>query len=151
MTHRTHLVGTTAPARRVVVLVLDGLRADLVGDSRFPHTLNAITVLPSVTAAAMTSLLSGVAPSQHGIMSDRFAVPDPARALRTLPHVVSDAGMQTFGAVRQVPWFLRPLAKRIVTALGLKETRFASANAHSLLVAALPALRTQRDGFIIIH
>jgi arylsulfatase A-like enzyme len=161
MTHRTHLVGTAAPARRVVVLVLDGLRADLVGDPRFPqldalrtqsaHTLDAITVLPSVTAAAMTSLLSGVAPSQHGIMSDRFAVPDPARALRTLPHVVSEAGMQTFGAVRQVPWFLRPLAKRIVTALGLTEARFASANAHSLLAAALPALRTQRDGFIIIH
>jgi arylsulfatase A-like enzyme len=161
MTHRTHLVGTMAPARRVVVLVLDGLRADLVGDPRFPHldalrassahTLNAITVLPSVTAAAMTSLLSGVAPSRHGIMSDRFAVPDPSRALRTVPHVVADAGMGTFGAVRQVPWFLRPLAKRIVQALGLAEARFASANAHSLLAAALPALRTQRDGFIIIH
>jgi arylsulfatase A-like enzyme len=161
MTHRSHLVGTTAPARRVVVLVLDGLRADLVGDPRFPHldalrsasahTLNAITVLPSVTATAMTSLLSGVAPSQHGIMSDRFAVPDVSRALRTVPHVVADAGMRTFGAVRQVPWFLRPLARRIVHALGIAEVRFASPNAHSLLAAALPALRTQRDGFIVIH
>ena len=103
MTHRSHLVGITAPARRVIVLVLDGLRADLIGDPRFPHldalrassahTLNAITVLPSVTAAAMTSLLSGVAPSLHGIMSDRFAVPDPSRALRTVPSVVSGDGV----------------------------------------------------------
>ena len=152
----------TAPiARRVIVLVLDGLRADLVGDPRFPnlialrdasaHTLDAITVLPSVTAAAMTSLLSGVAPADHGVDDDRFRVPDPARALRPVPRIVTDAGLPTLGVVRQVPWLLRPLARRIVSAIGLATTRFASANAHSLLAAALPALRTQRDGFIIIH
>ena len=58
-------VATNPPARRVVVLVLDGLRADLIGDPRFPnlialrnasaHTVSATTVQPSVTAVAMTS------------------------------------------------------------------------------------------------
>ncbi len=40
-----------APARRVIVLVLDGLRADLVGDERFPnlarlHATSAATPMP---------------------------------------------------------------------------------------------------------
>lgn len=150
-----------APARRVVLLVLDGLRADLVGDSRFPnlaalqqrsaHTVDAITVLPSVTAVAMTSLLSGVAPVDHGVDSDRFRVPTPAVPLETVPHVVNRAGMASTGVVRHVPWFIRPLARRIVSALGLRDTHFAPSNAHALLHAALPSLRTQQDGFIIVH
>jgi hypothetical protein len=156
-----YLTDTTPIARRVVVLVLDGLRADLVGDPRFPnlialrdasaHTLDAITVLPSVTAAAMTSLLSGVAPADHGVDDDRFRVPTPARALRAVPQVVAEAGLPAFGVVRQVPWLIRPLARRIVAALGLTTARYASANAHSLLAAALPAIRDQRDGFIMLH
>jgi hypothetical protein len=158
---RAQPTGTTARARRVIVLVLDGLRADLVGDPRFPnlialrdasaHTVDAITVLPSVTAVAMTSLLSGVPPADHGIDDDRFRIPDPSRALRTVPHVVAQAGLPSHGVVRQVPWLIRPLAKRIVSALGLTTAHFASANAHSLLSAAMPALRAQRDGFIILH
>ncbi len=161
MQQRTQQPATTPAARRVVVLVLDGLRADLVGDPRFPnlsalrdasaHTLDATTVLPSVTAAAMTSLLSGVGPAEHGVDNDRFRVPTPTRALTTVPHVVTEAGLPSVGVVRHVPWFIRPLAKRIVSALGLTETLFASANAHSLLAAALPALRRQREGFIILH
>ena len=100
---RPSFVPTPPTARRVVVLVLDGLRADLVGDPRFPnlralrdasaHTVDATTVLPSVTAVAMTSLLSGVGPAEHGVDSDRFRVPDPSRALQTVPHVVSAAGL----------------------------------------------------------
>jgi len=154
-------VAPTPLAKRVVLLVLDGLRADLVGDPRFPHlaalrdssayTVDAITVLPSVTAVAMTSLLSGVGPAEHGVYTDRFRVPDPHRALRTVPHVVTEAGLPSLGVVRQVPWLIRPLAKRIVNALGLTTTHFAAANAHSLLAAAMPALRGQQTGFIVLH
>lgn len=161
MSHRSHSMATVPPARRVIVLVLDGLRADLVGDPRFPnllalqrasaHTTEAITVLPSVTAAAMTSLLSGVAPADHGIDTDRFRVPEARRQLQTIPHLVTAAGLSSVGVVQQVPWFIRPLAKRLVAALGLATTIFARPSAHALLQAALPAIRTRQDGFIIIH
>ncbi len=147
--------------RRVVLLVLDGLRADLVGQARFPHlaslqqdsacTLNATTVLPSVTAAALTSLFSGVAPCDHGIESDRFAVPKHLKRLRPLPREVAMAGLQTAGIVRQVPWPLRPLARRIVRELGLADAHFANADVRSLLRAAMPALRTQANGLIVMH
>jgi Type I phosphodiesterase / nucleotide pyrophosphatase len=157
----TEAATTTPAARRVVLLVLDGLRADLVGDPRFPnlialrdesaHTVEAITVLPSVTAVAMTSLLSGVGPADHGVDTDRFRVPTPRRPLQTLAHVVTAAGLPSLGVVRQVPWLIKPLARRIVNALGVSSAIFAPANARSLLDAALPALRTQRDGLIILH
>ncbi len=149
------------PAKRVVLLVLDGLRADLVGHARFPHlsalqcdsacTLDATTVLPSVTAAAMTSLFSGVAPCDHGIESDRFGVPKHLKRLRPLPREVALAGLQTAGIVRQVPWPLRPLARRIVRELGIADAHFANADVRSLLRAAMPALRTQQNGIIIMH
>jgi predicted AlkP superfamily pyrophosphatase or phosphodiesterase len=82
-------------ARRVVVVVLDGLRADLIGHSRFPalaalradsaHTMSATTVLPSVTAAAMTSLLTGVGPARHGMDSDRFRLVEKTRRCVNVP------------------------------------------------------------------
>jgi len=152
---------TAAPARRVILVVLDGLRAELVHDARFPNlghlrasgasTTEAVTVLPSVTACAMTSLLTGVAPARHGVMSDRFALPRLHAQERSIGRMVADAGLPVTGIVRQVPWLIRPLAARMVSALGLTTVRFAAPNAHSLLHAARPALTTQADGLIIIH
>ncbi len=148
-------------ARRIVLLVLDGLRADLVGDPRFPHlaalldesafTLDALTVLPSVTAVAMTSLLSGLAPVDHRVDSDRFRVPAPRVPLRPISRVILDAGMPAAAVLRQVPWMMRPIASNIVGALGLTKIRYASANAHALLAAALPLIRTQPTGLILLH
>ncbi len=148
-------------ARRVVLLVLDGLRADLVGNPLFPHltrlqalsacTTEATTVLPSVTAVAMTSLLSGLSPMDHGVDSDRFRVPTPRVPMTTLPHAVVAAGLPASGVVRSVPWLLRNMANRIVRTLGLQHTTFAAANAHVLLAAATPALREQHTGLIVMH
>ncbi len=156
------LVSDTAPAaRRVIVLVLDGLRADLVGDPRFPNlarlhaasaaTTDATTVLPSVTAVAMTSLLSGLAPADHGVDSDRFRVPAPRVPMTTLPQAVIAAGLPATGVVRRVPWVLRHTASRITRALGLERTIFAAPNAHVLLAAAAPLLSEQRTGLIVLH
>ena len=151
----------SAPATRVVVVVMDGLRADLVGDPRFPelaalraesaHTLDATTVLPAVTAAAMTSLLTGVTPAIHGMDTDKFRVPRPRFDLTPLPRLIERAGMPTFGAMGQVPWIFRPLARRLVAQLGMRDVVFAGANAHALIAASMPALRAQRSGFALLH
>lgn len=155
------LLSDAVPAARVIVLVLDGLRADLVGDPRFPNlarlhthsasTTDATTVLPSVTAVAMTSLLSGLAPVDHGVDSDRFRVPTPRVRMTTLPQAVIAAGLPASSVVRRVPWVLRHTANRIVTALGFERVLFAAPNAHVLLAAAEPLLREQRTGLIVMH
>ena len=64
--------GIPGPVRRVVLVVMDGLRPDAVRRfemttvarlaARGASTFHARTVRPSVTACAMTSLLTGAAP-----------------------------------------------------------------------------------------
>src|SRR5262249_38686457 len=68
-------------ARRVVVVILDGLRPDAIDRFGLSYVVrlmvggvfscSAATVTPSVTAAALTSLMTGVSPQTHGLASDR--------------------------------------------------------------------------------
>jgi hypothetical protein len=71
-------------ATSAVVFVLDGLGAHNLaarrGHARFLSSLStrsalARTVFPSTTAAALTSLLTGVDPGEHGIVGYRVRIP----------------------------------------------------------------------------
>lgn len=73
-----------APATSAIVWVLDGLGvhnlAARAGHARFLTEARAKkdaarTVFPSTTAAALTSLLTGVLPGQHGIVGYRARIP----------------------------------------------------------------------------
>ncbi|MFD4957516.1 alkaline phosphatase family protein [Microbacterium sp. NPDC058389] len=73
-----------APARSAIVWVLDGLGAhnlaQRAGHARFLSEARtkrdaARTVFPSTTAAALTSLLTGTLPGEHGIVGYRARVP----------------------------------------------------------------------------
>jgi Type I phosphodiesterase / nucleotide pyrophosphatase len=72
-----------AGAKSVVLLVLDGLGANAVEDR--PHILRELsamhgtritTVVPSTTSTALTSIATGLAPAQHGILGFRMLVDD---------------------------------------------------------------------------
>jgi predicted AlkP superfamily pyrophosphatase or phosphodiesterase len=77
----------SSPVRRVVLVVLDGLRPDAI--TRFglhrvaglarrgASTFRARTVNPSITPCAIASLLTGAAPERHGIQSEHFHLPRP--------------------------------------------------------------------------
>jgi hypothetical protein len=77
-----------APARSVIVCVIDGLGALNLsarsGHARFLASLGtkrdvARSVFPSTTAAALTSLLTGVSPGQHGIVGYKLRIPGTDR------------------------------------------------------------------------
>ncbi len=78
--------------RRVVIVLADGLRPDVVTPDGMPslHALGrdfvtatrATTVRPSATVAALTSLATGLAPETHGL---RRASLGAVRRLRGLP------------------------------------------------------------------
>lgn len=65
------------PARRVVIVSIDGLRPDAILLAPMPNliglmqsgafSLGAQTVFPSVTLIAHTSMLTGLCPSKHGV------------------------------------------------------------------------------------
>ncbi|MCR2814596.1 alkaline phosphatase family protein [Microbacterium jiangjiandongii] len=72
------------PARSAIVFVIDGLgRSNLAARSGHARFLAgamtkkdiARTVFPSTTAAALTSLLTGVDPGMHGIVGYRLRIP----------------------------------------------------------------------------
>ena len=147
--------------RRVIVVVLDGLRPDAI--TRFglqnvlrlarngASTFDARTVSPSVTAAAMGSLLTGAAPSHHGLESERFHIPRAKGALHPVAHELARCGMPSSGFMAHVPWLIRPLARRIARTLGLTTVRFRGNNATQVLEAARTQLRIQDTGLILLH
>lgn len=84
-------MGTAQHPRRVLILVIDGLRQDVFHSAlhggRLPHMaellgsaplhLDPVSTAPSITMCAQTSLFTGAHPNRHGIMGnqlfDRFA------------------------------------------------------------------------------
>ncbi|MET0781451.1 MAG: nucleotide pyrophosphatase/phosphodiesterase family protein [Microbacterium sp.] len=82
-----------APARSSIVFVIDGLGAHNLnarsGHARFLSSAGskkdvARTVFPSTTASALTSLLTGVAPGEHGIVGYRVLVPETDEVVNQL-------------------------------------------------------------------
>lgn len=114
-------------------------------------TFDARTVSPSVTAAAMGSLLTGAAPSHHGLESERFHIPRAKGALHPVAHELARCGMPSSGFMAHVPWLIRPLARRIARTLGLTTVRFRGNNATQVLEAARTQLRIQDTGLILLH
>ena len=151
----------TGKVERVVIVVMDGLRPDAITHFGLENTLRlarngastfaARTVAPSVTAAAMGSLLTGAAPSRHGLESDRFGIPRPRGELHPLPAELEAAGMPCSAFIGHVPWLMRPLAMRIARRLGFSTARFRGRSALEVLAAARPTITSQSSGMILMH
>lgn len=150
-----------ATVRRVIAVVLDGVRPDAIESfgmaslrqlaERGAFTASATTVSPSVTAAAMTSLFTGVEPAAHGITSDRFHIPRPRVRLAPLPAVLDAAGLPVSTFVRKLPLLFRPLARACAMHLRVRSPMFRGTDAWSILSAARETLRSQRSGLIFLH
>lgn len=147
--------------RRVILVVLDGLRPDAIDAFGLEHlqrlmahgawTRRATTVTPSVTAAAMGSLVSGAPPQVHGLRGDRFHFPVPSGRVDPLPRVLQDHGLMTSAWVRELPLLFRPLGGRIARMAGVADARFAGQDAPGILLGARGALRSQRNGLLLFH
>src|SRR5262245_14822552 len=126
---------TSPVARRVIVVVADGLRPDIIPLLDLPtfgrlvrqgaSTLDGRTVKPSVTAAAMASLLTGVEPRIHGLANSRFRIPRPVHALDPMPRVLRDAGVATTAWMATLPWTYRSLGATIAKRAGFDHVSFA--------------------------
>lgn len=150
-----------ADFRRVILVVLDGLRPDAIDAFDLGHirglmnagaaTLRATTVEPSLTWPAITSLLCGVPPGQHGILADSLHIPRPTARLSPLPDVLARAGFPTSAFMGAIPLIYRGVASRIARGLGFAEARFAGDDASAVCLTARSAIRVQRRGLIFLH
>ena len=154
-------MSTASPVRRVVLVVLDGLRPDAIPRFALPnltalagesaYTLLGRTVQPSVTACAMASLLTGAAPERHGLQSERFHLPRPKGALHPLPRHLATHGLPTAAFLAAMPLLFGGIARRIAAHVGVHTARFGGRNSLDILSNARPALRDQRRGLILLH
>lgn len=149
------------PIRRVVMPVLDGLRPDAIARfelehlarlcERGAHSLRGTTVTPSVTVAAITSLLTGVSPQQHGLDGDRLHLPREDAGIVAMPELLTRAGFPSSGFMAEVPMIFRGIAARVGRRLGLGTLRLGGRNAADILLAARSTLRIQLRGLILFH
>ena len=149
------------PVRRVVLVVLDGLRPDAIPRFALPHlaalaqrsaySMLGRTVSPSVTACAMASLLTGASPERHGLQSDRFHLPKSRGQLHPLPRLLAEHGLQSSGFLAAMPLLFTGIAKRMATRLGFGVARFRGRGCDEILAAARPALREQQNGLVLMH
>ena len=147
--------------KRVVVAVLDGLRPDAIPLYGLRHlwrlaqqgasTFAGVTVEPSVTAAAMTSLFTGTTPDVHGMQSDRFQIPRARGPIDPLPQLLARHGLPTSACLASMPRAYRGLAQRVGSRLGMSESRFTGDSAAEILVSGRDLLHKQRTGLILFH
>lgn len=146
------------PIRRVILVVLDGLRADAAARHGLIHlpalarcgrwSLSGRTVQPSITAAAMTSVMTGADPAVHGLRDDRFRI--PRLNLPVLPGLLRDRGLPTFGYMAKVPMAYWPVATAIARHLGCK-ARFEGDGAAEIVEAARADLLAEPAGLFFLH
>jgi hypothetical protein len=115
------------------------------------YSANASTVSPSVTTAAMTSLVTGVSPAVHGLAGDRVFIPRPPAGLIPLPEILARNGLPSSAYMTQVPRLFRGIAARIGRKLGLSGLYLTGNNAADVLNAARMTLSAQRRGLIMLH
>ncbi len=150
-----------APFGRVILLVLDGLRPDAIPRFGLHHiaalsrrgasTMLARTVSPSVTAAAMASLLTGAPPAVHGVATNRFHLPRPRGPVDPLPRTLARAGYSSSIFISAVPFGFHGLAQRISAHLGFTATSIGGRSADDVLGRAIPTLQEQRRGLVMLH
>jgi membrane-anchored protein YejM (alkaline phosphatase superfamily) len=149
------------PVGRVVLVILDGLRADAIDTYALPNlirlrraaafTTEATTIEPSVTWAAMTSLMTGVSPAMHGVVSDTIQLPRPRTELHPLPSLLAEHGLPSTAMLASIPRLFKAVAALIGRRLGVGDLRFAGTGAEEILSSARDRLDDQRRGLIFLH
>ncbi len=147
--------------RRVTVVVLDGLRPDAIERfslftiarlaQRGAATMRGRSVTPSVTAAAMATLLTGAAPERHGVQSDRFALPKSRGLVHPWPLLLGDQGFETTVLMARIPALYLTVAQGFARLLGVGETRFAGNSCREIAGDAIRVLSRQSSGVVLVH
>ena len=93
------------PGGQVVIIIVDGLRPDLISAENTPTltrlieegaaTLEAQTVRPNVTLPAITSILTGIRPRDHRVTWNDYEPDRGVVEATTVFHVVKEAGLGT--------------------------------------------------------
>jgi hypothetical protein len=153
-------------ARTVVLLVLDGLGWDALGAhaARMPNLSGMAggaitTVVPSTTAAALTSITTGLPPSIHGVVGFRIAVDGDVLNVLGYQLAKSKRPPDPFTVQRHPPFLGRPAVvvsgsafrDSGFTKVHMRDARYVGYRAESTLVEHLRVLTRGDDRFVYAY
>ena len=147
--------------RRVVIVLADGLRPDAISPTHMPSldalsrtytvALHAKTVRPSRTAAALTSLATGIAPSSHGLIEPGLAFLGKLTGLRPLGRELERAGLPSHIVASEMNAAARAITWALVSAAGIGKLSARGRRARDVAAAALAVARDQRSGMVFVY
>ena len=146
--------------RKVVLIVVDGLRPDAVTSDGMPvlyglmpqawRAEQAVTVRPSVTVAALTSLATGVSPAAHGITEAGLRHLPKIRSLRPLPMELKQLGVGTTIVAPELPGAGRFLAEALLRLAGADKVMTPASAPGSLVAAAVRQLEGNPNRELVV-
>jgi len=147
--------------RRVVVVLVDGLRGDAITIEHMPSLYElgmnfvragrATTVRPSTTVAALTSLATGVAPDIHGWTGVQMPALSPLARIEPLPRVLRHHGRSVSVVAQDLPFIRRSMARALTTLAGAGRLHFADPDPRRLAEAAIVARERTATGLIMVY
>jgi hypothetical protein len=146
--------------RRVAVLLADGLRPDAVTAAPMPvletlgrehvRALDACTVRPSVTVAALASLATGVSPAAHGLIEPGLRFLGRMGSLRPLPHELARHGLVT-SVVTASLGRGGPVAAALTARTGIGRLTTIGQSAHETVLAAREMFERLPEGLMFVY
>jgi hypothetical protein len=150
------------PARRVVLVSVEGLRADALERWSAPtlrrlareggYAARALTVSPALTAPAHLSMLAGVPPEAHGILADELTFTAEMASLDPVFRYAAKQGHRAIAFMsREGPLaeFERALACRL--AFGLESLQLTPPDAGAVVDAARGVLGDSAFDLVFLH
>ena len=105
VTNRVPVTQANPPARRVVVVSIDGARPDALLVAKTPtitrlwkqgaYSFRAQTISPSTTLPAHTSMLTGISPDRHGERDNSWWPGEATVAVETVFSLAKSQGLKT--------------------------------------------------------
>ena len=146
---------------KAVLLVIDGLRPDAIGPEtmptlselreRFWSAAGAVTVRPSVTVAALSSLATGVSPSTHGLIEPGLSSLGALRSVQPLPQHLRRYRRATTVVTSDLPGSALLVARTLLGLAGVGRVETSGATPAEVAAGGLRAVGRPEDGLTIIY
>lgn len=150
-----------APYKKVVLVILDGLRPEAITAEVMPaltalgaehwRAAHAVTISPSVTVAALTSLATGVTPERHGMVEPGLKSIGALSGLTFLPAHLRKHDRQSTIITTDIPLPSLILAKTLLGFAGSVELVTGGVEPVSVGAVAVREIARRGPGLSVVY
>ncbi len=149
------------PYSKVVLIILDGLRPDAITAGVMPNLLHlaqrhwqaghAVTVEPSITVAALTSIATGVTPATRGLIEPSFRSIGMFSGLTLLPVHLRKHHRQVTIVASDVPAPTLIVARTLLGVVGAGTLISGGTRPVEVAEAAIEVFRQRGPGLTVVY